>query len=71
MSIETSRSAGNGVGGVRAEGPQTFVRISDVMVTNNLVGFQTGSGGQIQSFGNNYQTANGTNNAPNTTILPQ
>lgn len=71
MSIETSRSSGNGVGGVRAEGPQTVVRLSDTTVTNNLVGFQTGTGGQIESFGNNHQTGNNTNNAPNTTILPQ
>jgi hypothetical protein len=71
MTIETSRSSGNGVGGVRAEGSSTVVRLSNTTVTNNLVGFQTGTGGEIESFGNNHQTANGTNNAPNVTILAQ
>src|SRR5262249_18818082 len=60
LNIENSRSALNAVTGVRSEGAQTKVRITDVAITDNVtLGIQVATGGQVLSFGNNRNAGNG------------
>jgi len=68
LEIESSSATGNGVG-VRADGAQAAVVISNVRVGGNAVGMSVPNGGNIFSFGNNHNFANGTNGAP-TVMLP-
>jgi hypothetical protein len=62
MSIADSMAANNVGVGVAAGGGSaaTKVRVSNVSVFSNGVGFQAGTGGTIQSFGNNANTGTGT-----------
>ena len=54
---------------MRADGAQAAVVISNVRVGGNAVGMSVPNGGNIFSFGNNHNFANGTNGAP-TVMLP-
>jgi hypothetical protein len=72
MNIDGSRASLNGISGIRSEGAATIVRMSETMITGNgLLGLHTGTGGQIQSWGNNRNAANPTNGTPNSTIPQQ
>ena len=70
LEIEASSATGNGVG-VRADGAQAAVVISNVRVGGNAVGMSVPSGGNIFSFGNNHNFANGTNGAPTVMLSSQ
>jgi hypothetical protein len=61
MSIADSVAANNGTVGVAAGGGSgtAKIRVSNISVFSNGVGFQAGTGGTIQSFGNNANTGTG------------
>lgn len=70
MSIADSVAANNLGAGVGAGGgtAAATIRATNVSLFSNIAGFQTGSNGSIQSFGNNYNPGSG---APTATIAPQ
>jgi len=70
MSIADSVAANNLGAGVGAGGgaAAATIRATNVSLFSNVAGFQTGTNGSIQSFGNNYNPGSG---APTSTIAPQ
>jgi hypothetical protein len=70
MSIADSVAANNLGAGVGAGGggAAATIRVTNVSVFSNVTGFQTGTNGSIQSFGNNFNAGAG---APTSTIAPQ
>jgi hypothetical protein len=68
LNLDGCEASGN-ANGVRADGAGTVVRLTDSIVASNaLNGLLTGSGGAIQSFGNNRVAGNGSDGAPSATI---
>ena len=63
-------SANNLSSGVRSEGANALVRLSDVSVFNNNTGLAR-PGGQIISYGNNRIADNTTNGTPSSTVAQQ
>lgn len=75
LNVERSTAVSNRNGtsnssGVRADGAQATVRISDVVVINNDVGLAL-AGGTIASWGNNKVAGNTVNGSSNATLLQQ
>jgi hypothetical protein len=70
MSIFNSTAANNLGAGVGAGGgtAAATIRAANVALFSNTAGWETGSNGSIQSFGNNYNPGSGT---PTSTITPQ
>jgi hypothetical protein len=70
MSIADSVAANNLGAGVGAGGggAAATIRVTNVSVFSNVVGFQSGVNGSIQSFGNNFNAGAG---APTSTIAAQ
>jgi hypothetical protein len=70
LSLADSMATNNGVNGVQAGGGSvtSTIRVSNVSLFTNVVGFQIGSNGTIASFGNNSNAGSGT---PNSTIALQ
>jgi hypothetical protein len=70
MSITDSVAANNLGPGVQTGGGTAAakMRVSNVGIFSNSVGFQTGTNGTVQSFGNNHNTGTGT---PTSTIAAQ
>jgi len=70
LSIENSTAGNNAENGVEAGGgaKTSLVRVSNVALFGNAVGFAVGLNGEILSFGNN---ANGGTGSPTTTIALQ
>lgn len=70
MSISDSVAANNMGAGVVAGGgtAASTIRTTNIALFSNVSGFQTGTNGSIQSFGNNYNPGSGT---PTSTIAPQ
>jgi len=67
--VEHSQMSHNGGSGVIAVGATAVVRITDVTITNNLVGVNYSSGGVVYSYGNNAIAANASTLAPTVTPL--
>jgi hypothetical protein len=57
-----------GAAGVATSGAAATIRISNVMISGNLHGISTAGGGTVSSWGNNYNSDDGT---PNGTIMKQ
>jgi hypothetical protein len=70
MSIADSVAANNMGAGIQAGGGSAAatIRAAHVSIFSNVYGFQTGTQGSIQSFGNNFNPGSGT---PTSTITPQ
>lgn len=67
--LERVVTAGNGSGGVLANGPAAVVRMSDITTTNNDFGlFAPLNGGSLVSFGNNHSIGNSSGNGGSVTI---
>jgi hypothetical protein len=60
--VKNSKSVNNGIG-IRSLGPNVTVRVSGSTVAGNSTGLSFGSGGALQTFGNNEVQANAVNGA--------
>jgi len=69
--VTESVSSNNGTNGIRSEGGNSAVRMTEVTTTGNATGLASTFGGSIVSFGNNYNSGNGSDGAPTLTINPQ
>lgn len=71
LSIEDSAATYNATNGVKSEGNNAFVRISNMLITGNAMGLSAVSGGDILSFQNNRNDGNTANGAPTGNISEQ
>lgn len=71
ISLDNVSVAHNTSSGVRAEGANTLIRMSNTSVFNNLVGLARPGAGQIISYQNNRISDNGTNGTPSSTVAQQ
>ncbi len=69
--VSGSSSVSNGLGGIRADGVNTIVRVADTTVYANGTGLVTANSGQIISHGDIRNGGNATNGAPTSTVAPQ
>jgi len=69
MMISHSTASNNANVGVLANGANAKVLIGDSVVSGNLVGVNTTSGGTLQSYQNNQIDLNGTDNTPVASVL--
>jgi hypothetical protein len=69
-SAVSQRNGSSNSSGVRADGAQARIRISNSIVINNDVGLNL-AGGSIASWGNNKVSGNTINGAPNSTLTLQ
>jgi hypothetical protein len=56
--LDRSTSMANTGDGVHAEGKSSFINLAQSMIVANATGISTGSGGSVNSYGNNYVNAN-------------
>lgn len=72
LNLESVVASANVGAGVRSDGANALVRISDSFLSSNANGLQAVGGGQIVSFGNNRNQGNTVaNGAPTTTVAQQ
>jgi len=69
LNLENSATSLNGQG-LRSDGTQTTLRISNTLITNNTTGI-VASTGAVLSFGNNKNSGNGSNGVPTGLISQQ
>lgn len=65
--VSSNGSDGNNAG-IRSEGSQATVRISNNTITDNSVGLLIANNGEIISFGSNQVGGNGTDGSPTSTV---
>ena len=63
--------ASNAAQGVRAVGATSVIRIGASVISGNATAITTGSGGQVQSYGNNQIDGNGAPGAAPTPVAPK
>ena len=68
LSLESSTSSHNGTNGVRADQAGSIVRISNMIINNNVQNGLSVNGGAIISFDNNSVDGNGVNGSPTSTV---
>jgi parallel beta helix pectate lyase-like protein len=73
LNLENSEAVNNGTNGVKSEGANSFVRLSNVTVMNNTgLGLSIATGGKIETFGNNRIRGNtGGSDLPNVVLSEQ
>jgi nitrous oxidase accessory protein NosD len=64
--VRNSMIANNSYGIDAEQG--AVVRVTQSTITGNVMGWMAGSGGQLQTYGNNNVSGNGTDGSPNTTL---
>lgn len=69
LNLESGASSNNGANGVRADQNGATIRISTMVITDNLGnGLSVNGGGAIVSSGNNTVLGNGVDGSPTSTI---
>lgn len=71
LNLESCLASNNLNAGVRADGANSVMRLSNVMSTGNGFGLQSANSGQIISYVNNRLLGNGTNGTPTSTQVQQ
>lgn len=69
--VSGSSAVSNGLGGIRADGAGTIVRVADSTVYANGTGLVVANTGQIISLGDIRNNGNASNGAPTSTVAPQ
>lgn len=69
--VSGSSAVSNGLGGIRADGAGTIVRVADTTVYANGTGLVVAASGQIISLGDIRNNGNASNGAPTSTVAPQ
>jgi hypothetical protein len=68
LTLDNVRIEGNSAAAVTVDGPDSYVRLDETMITNNDTGLAVLNGATVQSFGNNVIYGNVANGNPTATI---
>jgi hypothetical protein len=68
LTVDNCTAINNGTNGVRSDGGQAIVRLTNSTIIGNVMGMSAANGGQLISFGNNHNDGNGQNGSPTQTL---